>query len=59
MVTQEGTMQSPSNTPTTSYNDRLAISACDLLACGACPYGRDKGECERVINLQIERIERG
>jgi hypothetical protein len=50
------------NVPATtsiSYNDRLAISACDLLACGACPYGRDKGECERVNRLQIERLERG
>jgi hypothetical protein len=52
-------MQAPSNTPTISYNDRLAISACDLLACGACPYARDKGECERVNRLQIERLERG
>lgn len=38
-----------------SYQDRLAVSACEIMACGACPYESNKGECERVMMLQIER----
>lgn len=38
-----------------SYQDKLAISACEIMACGACPYETDKRECERVMTLQIER----